>query len=454
MSILKEVICLLLTIVSFTVYSQGCCSGGGGSPLADGAASGVLPAGQMEFLGTYKYTGSNRFMSGDRDTIPFFESLRSNYLFLKAEYGISEKFTFSASLGYYLNRTITEFPDTSYANGEMLIERNKVESSGFGDLMIFPRYNVLHTKGSRPAELSLGLGLKIPIGHANDSTFIGYSYFINTQQNPPVLDSSEIWQTSPPTVQATNGSNDILVNLFFMQRYHTANLRFMVNCTYMRKGWNQLGIKFGDYSSLGISLGTTVFKRLGILAQLRGEYITPIRTHADIDVLSLYSIDPNSTGSWKLSFIPQLTYRFKRPEIQMFVTADVPLYQYLYGTQIASRWDVTCGLAYRFNLRKKKEVQPVQEESPLAYTETSFRVWGKCDMCKNTIEKTLLSMKGVHFAQWDLSTQQVIVRFQENAQSAENLKIALAKVGYDTDTQKASDKAYNNLHSCCKYERE
>lgn len=450
----KELVCLLLIIVSFTAQAQGCCSGGGGSPLADGAASGVLPAGQMEFLATYKHTGSNRFMSGDRDTIPFFESLRSNYLFLKADYGVSDRFTFSVSVGYYLNRTITEFPDTSYANGAMLVERHKVESKGFGDLILFPRYNVLRTKGSRPVELNLGLGLKIPIGQSNDSSFIGYAYYINYQQNPPVLDSNQIWQTSPPTVQATTGSNDILFNLFFMQRYHRAKLRFLVNYTYMHKGWNQLGIKFGDYSSLGLSLGTTVFKSLGILAQFRGEYISPIRTHADIDVLSLYNIDPESTGSWKLSFVPQLTYAFKRPEIQLFATADFPLYQYLHGTQIASRWDVTCGVAYRFSLRKKKEAQPDKEEMPLAYTEEKFRVWGKCDMCKNTIEKTLLGMKGVHFAQWDQSTQQVVVRYQKDMSSVEDLKIALAKVGYDTDTHKASDKAYNNLHSCCKYERE
>ena len=446
--------CAIFLFINYALYSQGCCSGGGGSPMADGAASGVLPAGHFEVLTTYKHTGSNRFMSGDRDTIPFFESLNSNYFFLKTDYGISDKFTFSASVGYYLNRTITEFPDTTFVNGEMHIERNKVESSGFGDLILFPRYNVLQTKGTRPIELSLGLGIKIPIGRANDSTFIGYSYFINTQQNPPVLDSTQIWQTSPPTVQVTTGSNDLLFNLFFMQRYHKANLRLLVNYTYMHKGWNELGVKFGDYSSLGISVGTTVFKKLGILAQLRGEYITKIRSHSEIDVLSLYSIDPESTGSMKVSFVPQLTYSFKQPQIQLFITSDIPIYQYLYGTQIASKWEVTAGISYRFKLYNKKEELPEIQNNLVAFREESFKVWGKCDMCKSTIEKTLLNLKGVHFAEWDQSTQQVKVRFQEDVRNVDELKSTLAKAGYDTDTHKATERAYNNLHSCCKYERE
>jgi hypothetical protein len=33
------------------------------------------------------------------------------------------------------------------------------------------------------------------------------------------------------------------------------------------------------------------------------------------------------------------------------------------------------------------------------------------------------------------------------------VKKAIAKAGHDTDTVKADDVTYNNLHHCCKYER-
>jgi hypothetical protein len=36
----------------------------------------------------------------------------------------------------------------------------------------------------------------------------------------------------------------------------------------------------------------------------------------------------------------------------------------------------------------------------------------------------------------------------------EQIHKAIAAVGYDTELFKATDESYNNLHFCCKYERE
>jgi hypothetical protein len=35
----------------------------------------------------------------------------------------------------------------------------------------------------------------------------------------------------------------------------------------------------------------------------------------------------------------------------------------------------------------------------------------------------------------------------------DDIKKKIAAVGYDTDEHRASDKVYNNLHGCCKYDR-
>ena len=34
-----------------------------------------------------------------------------------------------------------------------------------------------------------------------------------------------------------------------------------------------------------------------------------------------------------------------------------------------------------------------------------------------------------------------------------DIKKAVAKIGHDTDEAKATDEVYENLHSCCKYDR-
>ena len=461
-------ILIITGLALFTAFggnAQGCCSGGGGSPMAGGAATGVLQEGQMELVSSYKYSRSNRFLSGDQDTVVFFDNLTSNYLFLKADYGISDRLTLSIATGYYLNRTITEFADTTFVGSEMEIEQKRVNSSGIGDLIIFPRYNVYEkTKGLNKTELSLGMGLKIPIGAHNDSNFVGYSKFVNFDNNPPTLDSTEIWQTSPPTVQATTGSHDLMFYGFYFKSFPKKKLRLFASALYVKKGWNSLGLKFGDYASLGLFAGTTVFKKIGLVGQIKGEWVGKMQALDKIDILSEYSIDQQSTGSQMVSFVPQVMYTFNRPKMTVFATADIPLYQNMRGTQVASQYQVTGGVSYRFFVKKKKSTHeleefPVMEEPPVIADngeggqETTFRVWGKCGMCKTTIENTLKGMKGITFAEWNLESQSLKMRYDEKIVSLDDAKATLANVGYDTKTNKASDKAYDSLHSCCKYER-
>ena len=67
-------------------YSQGCCSGGSGSPIAGGASQGVLQGKQLEIAPNYQYLSSNRFKAGDKDTLPLFDNLFSNYLYQSITY--------------------------------------------------------------------------------------------------------------------------------------------------------------------------------------------------------------------------------------------------------------------------------------------------------------------------------------------------------------------------------
>ena len=50
-------------------------------------------------------------------------------------------------------------------------------------------------------------------------------------------------------------------------------------------------------------------------------------------------------------------------------------------------------------------------------------------------------------------TKQIKVKFDVNKTSVDAIQQALAIVGYDSEKHKASDDAYNNLHKCCKYDR-
>jgi periplasmic mercuric ion binding protein len=84
-------------------------------------------------------------------------------------------------------------------------------------------------------------------------------------------------------------------------------------------------------------------------------------------------------------------------------------------------------------------------------TET-FKVLGKCDMCKARIEKTVKA-EGATSANWDTKTQMLAVTFDPAKTNVESLSKKLAAVGHDTEIYKATDEAYSKLPGCCHYER-
>ncbi len=80
-----------------------------------------------------------------------------------------------------------------------------------------------------------------------------------------------------------------------------------------------------------------------------------------------------------------------------------------------------------------------------------FHVSGKCDLCKDRIEKAAKSVDGVVSAKWDEKTQKIQVAFDNMKTSLIQIQKAIARVGHDTEKIKADDKVYQALPECCKY---
>jgi mercuric ion binding protein len=83
-----------------------------------------------------------------------------------------------------------------------------------------------------------------------------------------------------------------------------------------------------------------------------------------------------------------------------------------------------------------------------------FKVYGNCGMCENRIETAISGLEGVTKAEWDKETKMAEVSFDESKVKLDDIHKAIAKVGHDTEKEKASDEVYNGLAGCCKYERE
>jgi hypothetical protein len=158
----------------------------------------------------------------------------------------------------------------------------------------------------------------------------------------------------PPAVMPTTGSNDVIFYAFGYRGYPEQKIRFFANALYIKKGWNPLGEKFGDYASVGLFASKTFLKNFGATLQLKGEWIGGFKSDKSADdMLALYNIDVNSFGSKKIAIAPQISYTHKT--LSVYLLSEHPLYQYVNGTAIASQYLFTLGFAYRFSCCKENQ---------------------------------------------------------------------------------------------------
>lgn len=83
---------------------------------------------------------------------------------------------------------------------------------------------------------------------------------------------------------------------------------------------------------------------------------------------------------------------------------------------------------------------------------STFKVWGNCGMCKETIEGSL-KVKGVSKADWNKESKMISVSYDAKKISLDQIQKNIASVGYDNEKYKGDDKAYKELPGCCQYDR-
>lgn len=78
---------------------------------------------------------------------------------------------------------------------------------------------------------------------------------------------------------------------------------------------------------------------------------------------------------------------------------------------------------------------------------------GKCEHCKERIEKTALGIKGVSAAVWNADKKQLLLKYNPEKTDTIAIEKALVKVGHDAGSLKTADSTYDALPPCCHYER-
>jgi periplasmic mercuric ion binding protein len=74
----------------------------------------------------------------------------------------------------------------------------------------------------------------------------------------------------------------------------------------------------------------------------------------------------------------------------------------------------------------------------------------QCEQCKDRIEKYLTREDGVQKATVDFKKKTCKVTYLWDRTTIENIKTAIANIGYDADDVTADPEAYKKLPTCCK----
>ncbi len=86
-------------------------------------------------------------------------------------------------------------------------------------------------------------------------------------------------------------------------------------------------------------------------------------------------------------------------------------------------------------------------------TTANVKIYGNCGMCEKTIENAG-NLKKVASVDWNKDTKMATLTFDSKKTNQDEILKRIALAGYDSDSFLAPDDVYENLHGCCKYDRE
>lgn len=81
------------------------------------------------------------------------------------------------------------------------------------------------------------------------------------------------------------------------------------------------------------------------------------------------------------------------------------------------------------------------------------KVEGNCGMCKERIETAAKSDKNVTSAVWNVDKKVLKVSYDASKTTEKSILKNVAEAGHDNKMFRASDKTYDELESCCHYDR-
>ncbi|MFA7273780.1 MAG: heavy-metal-associated domain-containing protein [Crocinitomicaceae bacterium] len=82
----------------------------------------------------------------------------------------------------------------------------------------------------------------------------------------------------------------------------------------------------------------------------------------------------------------------------------------------------------------------------------TVKIYGNCEMCKETIEKAAFKNKEAK-VDWNVDSKMATITFDSTQTTLDVILKKIAHAGYDSDAHTAPIESYKKLHECCQYKR-
>jgi hypothetical protein len=309
---LPALLVIILLAGSFTnkVIAQ-CCSAG--SPAGVGTYAGMVSKKSLRITTFARFTNSSGYYTHD---VPLENPVvvkNSNFVFqgLSIAYGLIKGLSLDLDLGYFYLK------DQTYVNDSYL------KGYGFSNGVFMVKKSIFHSDTAR-VDLSGGVGLKFP--------FTTKPLYIDNVRLP--IDLQPSTQAFGIAAQLFLKKNLIpyRLSLYFVNRYEY-NFR------------NEDSYRFGDRLRTSLILEANITRQFSTMFQTRFEY-----GGYDFDFRQNHIFD--HSGSYIIYISPLVVYSIASLW-HISLSADIPVYKYYNGTQLANKYSIALNLTRDFALSKK-----------------------------------------------------------------------------------------------------
>lgn len=403
---------LLLALIglcfNFQTLAQ-CCAAG--NPSSGGGALGMAKN-SFSVSASFLHSYSDTYFEGNQESNwDYLKNTNFDFGMLSLHYGLTDKLKLSTELGYFIDKSIQySFIDVTRKAG------------GLGDAAIGLQYH-LYSNMERMIHIAPMVKVSLPVGQFDQ------------------MDGNIIL---PIDIQPSSGSYKLNTSILISKKFFGSKFSltsFLSSEFSQRIHTERTDYKYGNLYNASFKLTHRSSEKLNTRLSLN-----LIHRKKALDKGNLME----STGGSFLNLQAGISYRLKN-NYSVNTSVGIPVYKNVNGIQLTNKYNIAFGVSKGFKLKTLKP----QIDSDILQTlnQTSYFVDGICGMCKDRIEALAYKVKGVKWAEWDLENKTLSLKFKEDL-NEEKLAKTLAKGGHDNWMINAEEKAYNNLHSCCKYRSE